>query len=264
MFSEFKKYLQRIWFDRPLKPGLLIQQRYSILDILGMGSYGITYLALDQKTKTKIVLKQLRPTKARTDSGLRAFQRESTILHTLQHQRIPCLLDVFENENGHFIVMEWIQGKTFEDLIFRNGHTYTEADTVRILLELLAIVEDFHKKGIIHRDLRIPNIIERNGKLHIIDFGLACFLTDPEDLGPDEHPEKIRMRAVTLKSDLFALGHFALFLLYSSYEPQSKKERGWEEELDISLSLKIVLRKMLQLDNPFDSVKEIRTALENI
>jgi serine/threonine-protein kinase len=132
------------------------------------------------------------------------------------------------------------------------------------LLELLAIVENFHKKGIIHRDLRIPNIIEQNGELHIIDFGLACFLTDPEDLGPDEHPEKIRMRAVTLKSDLFALGHFALFLLYSSYEPQSKKERGWEEELDISLSLKIVLRKMLQLDNPYESVNEIRRALENM
>ncbi|WP_310259024.1 serine/threonine protein kinase [Fictibacillus barbaricus] len=264
MFSEFQKTLQRLWFDRPIKTGRLIQQRYSIIEVLGMGSYGITYLALDRKTNTKIVLKQLRTTKARTTSGLRSFQRESNILQTLQHKRIPHLLDVFENKNGHFIVMEWIQGETFEDLIFRNGYTYTELDTIRILLDLLAIVETFHEKGIIHRDLRIPNIIERNGELHIIDFGLACFLTDPEDLGPDEHPEKIRMRAVTMKSDLFALGHFALFLLYSSYEPQSKKERGWEEELDITPSLKTILRKMLQLDKPFESVNETRTALENI
>jgi serine/threonine-protein kinase len=264
MFTEFWKTIQRLWFDWPLKPRQLIQQRYSILNVLGMGSYGITYLALDQKTSTKVVLKQLRTTKARTDSGLRSFQRESAILQILQHPRTPSLLDVFKNENGHFIVMEWIQGNTFEDLIFRNEQNYSEKDTVRILLELLTIVESFHEKGIIHRDLRIPNIIERNGELHIIDFGLACFLTDQEDLAADEPPEKLRMRAVAVKSDFFALGHFALFLLYSTYEPISKKERGWEEELEISTSLKTILRRMLQLDDPFQSASELRTSLENV
>jgi serine/threonine-protein kinase len=264
MIFEFKKTIQRAMFDRPLKPGRIIHQRYSIEEVLGMGSYGITYLAKDQKTNTIIVLKQLRTTKARTHSGLRSFQREAAILQVLQHPQVPGLLDVFENEHGHFIVMEWIQGSTFEDLIFRNDQKYSETETIRILLELLTIVECFHEKGIIHRDLRIPNIIERNGELHIIDFGLACFLTDEEDLEPDEHPEKLRMRAVTVKSDLFALGHFALFLLYSTYEPLSKKERSWEEELNISSSLKTILRKMLQLDDPFQSVYETRTALENM
>ncbi|WNB92777.1 serine/threonine-protein kinase [Bacillus sp. NEB1478] len=264
MFTEFRKTLQRLWYDRPLKPGHTLEHRYTILEVLGMGSYGITYLASDQKTNTKVVLKQLRTTKARTASGLRSFKRESIILETLQHPRVPRLLDVFENENNHFIVMEWIQGKTFEDLIFRKDHKYSEKDTIRILVELLTIVETFHEKGIIHRDLRIPNIIERNGKLHIIDFGLACFLTDQEDLEPNEHPEKLRMRAVAMKSDLFALGHFALFLLYSTYEPLSRKERGWQEELDISLSFKTILRKMLQLDEPFQSACEARIALEKI
>jgi serine/threonine protein kinase, bacterial len=264
MFTELWKDLQRTLFDKPLKSDLLIHNRYRIKEVLGMGSYGITYLALDIQTNKTIVLKQLRTTKARTKSGLRSFQRETEMLKALQHQRVPKLLDEFQNELGYFIAMEWIQGDTFEDLIFRDHHTYSEKETVSVLLELLTIIESFHQKGIIHRDLRIPNIIQRNGKLHIIDFGLACYLSDKELQDPDDHPEKLRMRAVTVKSDLFALGHFALFLLYSAFEPQSKEEKSWEEELNISHSLKVVLRKMLQLDEPYHSVAEARTALTSI
>lgn len=264
MINELLKGLQRTLFDRPLKPGLLIQERYRINEVLGMGSYGITYLAHDSLTKTTVVLKQLRKTKAKTESGLRSFRRESEILKIINHPQIPKLLDEFQNDLGLFITMEWIQGDTFEDLIFRDQHTYNERETIAILLELLNIIESFHEDGIIHRDLRIPNIIKRNGKLHIIDFGLACFLSDEETLDPDDHPEKLRMRAVTVKSDLFALGHFALFLLYSSYEPQTKKEQSWEEELTISHSLKAALRKMLQLDEPFHSIAEAQSALNQI
>ncbi|MFD1358888.1 serine/threonine protein kinase [Fictibacillus halophilus] len=264
MINELLKDLQRTLFDRPLKPGLLIQERYRVNEVLGMGSYGITYLALDSLTKTTVVLKQLRKTKAKTESGLRSFRRESETLKIINHPQIPKLLDEFQNDLGLFITMEWIQGDTFEDLIFRDQHTYNERETIAILLELLNIIESFHEDGIIHRDLRIPNIIKRNGKLHIIDFGLACFLSDEETLDPDDHPEKLRMRAVTVKSDLFALGHFALFLLYSSYEPQTKKEKTWEEELTISHSFKTALRKMLQLDEPFHSVAEAQSALNQI
>ncbi|RZT21673.1 serine/threonine protein kinase [Fictibacillus sp. BK138] len=264
MITEILKGLQRTLFDRPLKPVLLLQGRYRINEVLGMGSYGITYLAQDHLTDTIVVLKQLRTTKAKTESGLRSFKRESEILKAVQHPQVPKLLDEFQNDRGFFITMEWINGDTFEDLIFRDQHTYSENETITIFLELLNIIETFHENGIIHRDLRIPNIIQRNGKLYIIDFGLACFLSDRETADPDDHPEKLRMRAVTVESDLFALGHFALFLLYSTYEPQSKEERSWEEELNISNSLKAVLRKMLQLDDPFHSVADVRTALLQI
>lgn len=264
MMTEIIKGLKRTLFDRPLTPGLLIQGRYRINKVIGMGSYGITYLVHDRLTDNTVVLKQLRTTKAKTESGLRSFQRESQILKAVQHPQVPSLLDEFQNDKGLFITMEWIQGDTFEDLIFRDQHTYSENETITILLELLNIIETFHEDGIIHRDLRIPNIIQRNGKLYIIDFGLACFLSDQETADPNDHPEKLRMRAVTVESDLFALGHFALFLLYSAYEPQSKKEKSWEEELNLSSSLKAVLRKMLQLDEPFHSVTEARSALNQI
>jgi serine/threonine-protein kinase len=128
----------------------------------------------------------------------------------------------------------------------------------------VGFIESIHEKGIIPRDLRIPNIIERDGKLFIIDFGLACYLNDEENDDPNDHPEKIRMRAVTIKSDLFALGHFALFLLYSSYEPLTKHEGSWEEELNISQPFKSILRKLLQLDLPFSSVSEVKSKLKSL
>ncbi|ANC78493.1 hypothetical protein ABE65_017470 [Fictibacillus phosphorivorans] len=266
MIAELWKGMQRTLWDRPLKAGNLVHERYLVQEVLGMGSYGITYLALDRHTDEIIVLKQLRNTKAKTTAGLLSFQRESQILGALQKHPVPKLLNTFQNEQGHFIAMEWIKGDTFEDLIFRDNQTYNEKESIAILLELLSITDRFHKNGIIHRDLRIPNIIYRDKKLIVIDFGLACYLTDTnlEIEDPHDHPEKIRMRAVQVESDLFALGHFALFLLYSSYVPQAKKELSWEEELDISLSFKNVLRKMLQLDEPFHSASDVQKALRTI
>ncbi|MGA4718661.1 serine/threonine protein kinase [Fictibacillus nanhaiensis] len=266
MITELWKGLQRTLWDRPSKAGHLIHERYLIQEVLGMGSYGITYLALDRHTEEIIVLKQLRNTKAKTKAGLLSFQRESQILDALHQHPVPKLLNTFQDVQSHFIAMEWIKGETFEDLIFRDNQTYNEKETIAILLELLNITERFHEKGIIHRDLRIPNIIQRDNKLIVIDFGLACYLSDKhleiEDL--NDHPEKLRMRAVKVESDLFALGHFALFLLYSSYVPQSKKELSWEDELEISLPFKSILRKMLQLDEPFHSATDVQKALRSI
>ncbi|MBY6036883.1 serine/threonine protein kinase [Fictibacillus nanhaiensis] len=264
MITEFWKTLQRAIYDRPLPLNSLIHKRYRIEYVLGMGSYGITYLAQDEITKHTVVVKQLRPSKAKIEGGLASFEKEARILQELEHPQVPTLLQKFHDDDGHFIVMEWIQGDTFEDLIFRDHHQYSEKETIAILLKLLTIIDHFHQNGILHRDLRIPNIIERHGKLHVVDFGLACYLTDSEDSEPPDHPEKAHMRAVTVKSDIFALGHFALFLLYSSYVPQSKQERSWEEELDLSKSLQSVLRKMLQLDEPYHSIEEVRTALKQL
>ncbi len=72
-----------------------------------------------------------------------------------------------------FFVMEYMPGKNFEDYIFSDGHVYTEREVFKILYEILEIVSVFHSKGIIHRDLRIPNILMKENEISIIDFGLA-------------------------------------------------------------------------------------------
>ena len=78
----------------------------------------------------------------------------------------------------------------------------------------------FHSKGIIHRDLRIPNILMKEKQVSIIDFGLAKYKGD--ERATTYEGEQALMREVHFRSDFYALGHFSLFLLYAGYESTEK------------------------------------------
>ncbi|AJO16535.1 protein kinase [Bacillus paralicheniformis] len=250
------KTLMRWLFDRPLKKGTVLEGRYRINRVLGMGSYGITYLAEELGRSGFRVIKQQRKTKAWTSAGRRSFNREAEILRELDLPAAPRIYEVLQAAGERFIVMEYIEGKTFEDLLFYDGHVFDEQQTISILKEVLHSVSFLHRRGIIHRDLRIPNLIVSGGTIRIIDFGLACHLTERERVD-DRHPEKRLMRAVSVKSDFYALGHFALFLLYSEFTPSGEEEKSWEEELCLSSGFTSVLRKMLQIDQPYERAEDI-------
>ncbi len=119
---------------------------------------------------------------------------------------------------------------------------------------MLAVVEYIHANNIVHRDLRIPNILLRDGTVFVIDFGLARFFGKSVPYIETYAPEKKLWRDTHPKSDFYALGHFTLFLLYSSYEPKTEEEKSWEEELSISEDARFILRKMLQIDQPYDHI----------
>ena len=89
-----------------------------------MGSYGITYVASDIVQQKEVVIKQLRKTKQRTPQGLKSFHYEAKLLSQLDHPQIPSLYEAVEIDEGCFLVMELIQGKTFEDLIFEEKRIY--------------------------------------------------------------------------------------------------------------------------------------------
>ncbi|MFC0189599.1 serine/threonine protein kinase [Fictibacillus aquaticus] len=262
--ATIKEKLLRFLYDRPLKSGSRVGANYEIWHVLGMGSYGITYTAEDKMTGKLCAIKQLRPTKAKTVSGIRSFQREAELMRAVSGSGFPELYDVIEQDGSYFLVMEYVDGRTFEDLIFEDGRIFSEVDTMDVLDELCTLVSVLHTQGIYHRDLRIPNILDVGGRLKIIDFGLACYQDDdPEDEDP-RYPEKQVMRAVSPSSDFYHMGHFALFLLYSGFEPSQKKERTWEEELSVSQEFKKVLRKMLQIDSPYTEVHQVINDLREL
>lgn len=259
--KHFLKSIQRFLIDRPLRPGTLIKNRYKIDHVLGMGSYGITYLAKDQKFETQVVVKQLRKTKQKLEQGRRAFEYEKKILARIDHPQVPRLLDVEESSAGFFIIMDYINGKTFEDLIFEHHHKYKEKDVVQILLQVIEVIQFLHHEGIVHRDLRIPNILKVGDVIYIIDFGLARFIGDDERV-EGLVTEQQYMRRTTVQSDVYALGHFALFLLYSDYKPTSRKEKSWEEELLLSSELTAIIRKMLQTDDFYKDIMQLKGDLQ--
>jgi serine/threonine protein kinase, bacterial len=257
MKNRMFKHLHRWLVDRPFKKGKVICGRYKIIDVLGMGSYGITYVANDIVQQKEVVVKQLRKTKQRTSQGLKSYHYEAELLSQLNHPQIPSLYEAIETDEGCFLVMELIQGKTFEDLIFEEKCVYTEEQALNILLNILDVVSAIHEQGIVHRDLRIPNIIDVNGTIYVIDFGLARFLGDHEETSTLIEEQQF-MRQTSAASDIYALGHFLLFLLYSGYEPTEKQERSWEQELSLSIPIKAIIQKMLRADESYESVKSLQ------
>jgi serine/threonine-protein kinase len=262
MNKRMFKYLHRWLVDRPLKKGKVICEHYEIINVLGMGSYGITYVANDIVQQKKVVVKQLRKTKQRTSQGLKSYYYEAKLLSQLNHPQVPSLYEAVETDEGCFLVMELIQGKTFEDLIFEEKCVYTEERALKILLDILDVVSVIHEQGIVHRDLRIPNIIDVNGTIYVIDFGLARFLGDHEETS-SLIEEQQYMRQTSVASDIYALGHFLLFLLYSGYEPTEKQERSWEQELSLSAPIKTVIQKMLRADESYESIKSLQKDIYN-
>lgn len=253
--------------DRPFAAGRVIQGRYRIVTVLGVGSYGISYLCKDLAREQEVVLKQVKPTRMQDGKGRPIFEYETEMLASLDHPAIPKLLARFEADGQLFFTMEYMRGKNFEDLIFEEGRRYGEREALAVVRELLDIVAFLHEKGIIHRDVRIPNVILAEGRLRLIDFGLARRLGDSPTLIADDldayFEEKQIRREVAYTSDFYALGHFLLFLLYSSYESKDKQERPWEEELSLAPVTQALLRRLLQIEEPFGDAGEVRAALES-
>jgi serine/threonine-protein kinase len=273
MLTLWWQRIKEWWLDRPHTPDTLIHNRYLILRVLGLGSYGISYLVMDQHTQTERVLKQVRPSRLGSRKGRPIYEYETNLLASLDHPQFPALFDTFEENGQLYYVMSYIQGKTLEDLLFDENRAFTEPEAWSIILEILALVQHLHEKRIVHRDVRIPNVIWNDDTVYLLDFGLARYLGDSpsylEETGDHYWLEKKLKREVHPRSDLYALGHFLLFMLYSTYEPEDDAvERSWEEELSLAPETVQMLRRMLQIDPPYDSAAEleqdIRSFLEKM
>ncbi|MDG4656386.1 protein kinase [Ectobacillus antri] len=251
------------WFDRPLRQGSIVNN-YQIKHTLGMGSYGFTYLAVSLQTQEEIVIKQLRTSKRRTASGRKSFQYEQSILERLKHPLIPKKHAAFSQGKQLFFTMDYVQGVTFEDLIFKHGQTFTEHEAFTILLSILQTVAYFHRLGIVHRDLRTPNLLWHAGQVHIIDFGLARYIGEQDERAEAFTDEKKLMREVHYRSDFYALGHFLLFLLYAGYKPTMKEERPWFEELILTKEGKHIIKRMLQIEQPYEEIDELCNQIQSM
>lgn len=250
-------------FERPLKPGTKIDT-YEILYPLGMGGYGITYLGKAKNIKGYVVLKQLRKYKQYSKKGIESFQIEKNILTSINHPFIPCLYEEIKWNDYHFLILEHKNGRTFEEEIFVYNKKFSEKQSFTYVLKLLDVVKYLHELKIVHRDLRIPNIILHHHEIYVIDFGLARHMNEGTEHIKRWKREKGLMRDITYQSDFYAIGHFVLFLLYSSFEPTTKREKSWEEELQISTNAKMIIRKLLMLDQPYEHVDEIIQDIQQI
>ena len=244
-------------YDRLLEQFIHTNTSYSIINRIGEGSYGIAYLLEHKETGEKAVLKRLKA-KHRHTKNRRKFLQEVTFLNILSALPVPKVYMEGFIEELPFYIMEHVEGDTFEQAIFERHETFSIIDALAKAEELLDIMIVMHEQGIVHRDLRIPNIILQNDKMTIIDFGLATKIDVSVQIDQIDNPKK----AASPVSDLYALGHFMLFLLYSAYNPTTRKSRTWQEELSLPSILQYYIEQLLMIQTPFSNAIAAKAQLQ--
>lgn len=272
-FVSFLSSFYAAWRDYPAASGTVLGNRYVVQEVVGQGSYGLTYKCVDRTSGSLVAVKQARPSKGRY--GKRLLEREAMILKALPHPRFPAFIEWFTGKGNAYLAMSFLQGDTFEDLIFELGHKYGERECVRITRQLLELVMYSHAKGYVHLDLRIPNVLVKDGEIYLIDFGLARKIGEPAPNhvhvrnGSGQRGTASRQfKAAEETSDLLDIGHFMLFLLYSAYVPEKNaepsEERSWQDELALSSELKTVIERLLELREPYSGSAEFMNELESL
>lgn len=243
-----------------VKEYVLHQTDYEVQEILGFGSYGVAYLLVHKKDGQKVVLKRLRSKHRRKTKIKQKFQQEITMLEKLNSSHVPGVIAEGHVGKLPFYMMEFIDGHTFEHVIFQQNKHFTLLEALEITKQLLQIVMGFHAQGIVHRDLRIPNILLKDGTLQIIDFGLAAYIKNDSLIEHMPNPKKAENHC----SDLYYVGHFLLYLLYSNYTPINKKERSWQEELQLPTEVVYFIERLLLLQPAFTSAEEARKEVPHV
>ena len=197
-----------------LSKGQKINDRYEIVKSIGEGGMANVYLANDTILDRKVAIKVLRGDLSQDDKFIRRFQREALSVSNLSHPNIVEVYDVGEEDGNHYIVMEYIEGKTLKQLL-KKRESLTLTEVIDIMTQLTDGIAHAHESYIIHRDIKPQNImIEDDGRIKITDFGIAMALnatqlTQTNSVMGSVHylpPEQANGKSATVKSDIYSLG----------------------------------------------------------
>lgn len=158
--------------------GITLKERYKIIKDLRRGAFGKTYLAKDRLAEDNpfCVVKKLQPSTHNPsilEEARNRFELEAIALEKLGiHNRIPRLLDRFEEDREFYLVQEFIDGQDLTQEI-KEGKRLNEAQAIALLYHTLEVLEYIHEHGVIHRDIKPSNLIRRKSdhKIVVVDFG---------------------------------------------------------------------------------------------
>jgi formylglycine-generating enzyme required for sulfatase activity len=265
---------------------ILLDGRYRPIKILGEGGFGRTFQALDEKRlNTPCLIKQFLPQQAGSIALQKAtelFKQESKRLQELgKHPQIPDLLAFFPEDGRLYLIQEFIDGQNLLQELQNKG-TLKEPEIKTILEKLLPVLQFIHDNQVIHRDIKLENIIKsKNGTLFLIDFGVSKettgsiltrvgTITGTPGFAP---PEQFR-GIVYHSSDLYSLAVTCVRLLTGHLQEINGVDKlfdtntmqwQWQKYVSVSQELKDVLETMLQdiPANRYQSATEVLAALSN-
>lgn len=188
--------------------------RYEIVERIGGGGMAIVYKAYDTLLHRHVAVKVLREQFVHDEEFIQRFRREARSAASLSHPNVVSIYDVGQDEDIHYIVMEYIEGGTLNDIIKERAPLQAE-EAVKIASQICDALDHAHQNGIIHRDIKPHNIlISKSGRIKVTDFGIAraaasSHITQTGAVLGSVHyfsPEHAKGVAQGEKSDIYSLG----------------------------------------------------------
>jgi serine/threonine protein kinase/predicted esterase len=196
-----------------LRPGTELAGKYTIEKVVGRGGMGIVYKAEDTKLRRSVALKFLPPELVQNEEARIRFVLEAQAAAGLSHPNICTIHEINEEGGKSFIAMEYVEGQSLKARIEKGPLEVQEA--LDIAIQMAEGLEEAHKKGIVHRDIKSANImVTEKGQAKVMDFGLAkvkgtTLLTrEGTTLGTVAYmsPEQARGEEVDHRTDIWSLG----------------------------------------------------------
>lgn len=269
-----------------LAANTLLQNRYIIVKTIGGGGMGAVYVATDtQKAGQKWAVKEMGLSELKTQSEIKqaekSFQREANLLTQLNHPSLPKAQPAFKQNGRWYFAMEFVEGENLLQRLHARGGAFAESQVLDIAKQLCDVLEYLHTQTppIIFRDLKPANImLEPNGRIKLIDFGIARFFTpgktqDTALYGSHDYSalEQFGSGQTDARSDIHALGA-TLYHLLTGNPPPKANERALDPKLLISVQrmnpsvsarTSNVIDKALAVhpNQRYQSIRELRAAL---
>ncbi len=209
---------------------------YTVASRIGSGRYGVCFLAHGPTGKT-VVLKRFRPRMLRKNRQQNHY--EAVILSGLSHPAVPELLGVVNCRQGYYYVLEYKEGASLEEWLFKRRKVFSPEEIYRIGSQLFDILKYLHGRNVVHGDVSAANLLYDGEKLSLLDFGLARYADG---------------RNIRFSIDYARTANVLIYLLYSGYS--GKGDRPWHEELPLSEGQRGFLRRMMEREEAFRDTAE--------
>lgn len=201
---------------------------YILTGFLGKGGMGEVWLAAHRYSGLEVAVKGLHSYLINDQAVIDRFRREAETLALLQHPNIAGLVEFVENQDGLYLVIEYVPGDPLDEVIALKTGPIPEHMAVAMFRQILKGVDYAHQRGIIHRDIKPSNfLVAEGGVVKILDFGIAKYLADDKKMtrvgirmGTILYmsPEQVQGSPVDKRSDIYSLG-VTLFQMLTGQPP---------------------------------------------
>ena len=194
--------------------GKLLDNRYEIKDVVGVGGMAVVYKAFDMKLKRNVAIKVLQDDVAMDAESRRRFRTEYQAVAMLSHPNIRAVYDVVSSGDTEYIVMEYVDGINLKQYL-KKKKVLSWKEALHFATQIARALSHAHSKGIIHMDIKPQNImLPKDGTAKVADFGIAMVENSPEQPESDEavgsihyiSPEQARGESIDARTDIYSLG----------------------------------------------------------